>query len=78
MGKRVGPPRARRFDRSPDFLFGILSHIDRVGRRGDATASHNLDLLRSAFEFLACRPADGVHAVSMWLKADVRIEHAQS
>ena len=63
VGKRVGPSRFRLFHRSPDFLFRVLNHVDRVGGRGDAATGHDLDLLRSGLELLACRPSDGVHAI---------------
>lgn len=59
----VGASCAGLGDGCPNFLAGVLHHVDRVGGTRDAATGHDLDLVGTVLKFLACRPANCVDPV---------------
>src|SRR3546814_13170420 len=54
MGSDVGATLGACADDGADLILTILVHPDRVGGRGDAARSHDLDTMRPSAELLAC------------------------
>src|SRR3546814_9139022 len=54
MRSDVGSTLGAFADDGADLILTILVHPDRVGGRGDAARSHDLDTMRPSAELLAC------------------------
>jgi hypothetical protein len=72
-GHRLGRVRVRRhvaprvaclLDGGRDLLFGELGGVDPVGRRGDASSKHELDVTRPAADLVAYGGPDGGRSVA--------------